>query len=378
MERPRKASQKPGELFKRLRNVDPEAFWDDDDAVELELLARARKRASVIRIEPGASKFDFQSASEDRLKFLFRFDREGLLNLANFVFGELVGNRKLYTKYDDAFLPIEGLCIALRVLVSGGRLGDLCETFGRSISGLSRIATEVIDLLAQKAKAVLGVFDMQRLSSQAFVEAIESVVGFETRVAFILDCKLWETAEFGAARGLLYNGDKKRDGFKTVNIVAPDGNCYFMAGPYIGSQHDSSCATDAEIPAKTWRTFREFNVRCYADSAFSRSDALWTNFKRNHMSAEVAQAQAPIQSARGEIEHFFGAVILNFRLLSNRLEMKIGSRPLYDYVVCAVFLTNCLNCHKCADGGNQISKRFGLSPPSLVEYLNYCENLLRQ
>jgi hypothetical protein len=51
--------------------------------------------------------------------------------------------------------------------------------------------------------------------------------------------------------------------------------------------------------------------------------------------------------------------------------MKIQKSAIVPMWHLAIFLTNCLTC---ANGGNQISKYFGLAPPSLEEYIHNTVN----
>jgi hypothetical protein len=103
------------------------------------------------------------------------------------------------------------------------------------------------------------------LSSPEFVEAFEKVIGFETHIAYLVDCKLWETCDFDASVGVLYNGDKKRDGVKSIHLVGPDGLCYFMTGPYYGARHDSGCYAEAGLSHITYQLWRDYHVRGYGD-----------------------------------------------------------------------------------------------------------------
>jgi hypothetical protein len=174
------------------------------------------------------------------------------------------------------------------------------------------------------------------------------------------------------APGTIYNGDKKRDGVKTIHLIGPDGNCLFARGLFIGPKHDASCFREAGLHVSTWTIWASHSVRCYGDSAFPRSDAMWTNFKQNQATQDELRHQAKIQEARAEIEHFFSVMVNNWKLLSNTGELKVGARPLGDFIFCATFFTNCLNCV----WPNQISQKFSLRPPMLAEYLAYCASRL--
>lgn len=147
-----------------------------------------------------------------------------------------------------------------------------------------------------------------------------------------------------------------------------------MSGPFIGPKHDASCFRESGLHTETLRIWMNFGVRCYGDAAFPRSDGLWTNYKRGQITEQQAESQARIQEARAEVEHFFSVTTNNWKLLSNSLELKIGSRFVSNFLFAAVFLTNCLNC--CWP--NQISQKFAVAPPSVAQYLLYCANRAQQ
>lgn len=352
--------------LKRLVRDFPHVVAESEDLLELYCFLEARKRACTIPLSIPHIRFDPNTWQEQDFINDFRFDRASVELIALFLFGSLEEKQRTYDR--DKFTPVEGTCLALRVLMSGARLADHARIFGRSTSGISKIANHVLALLASKVQRIFLHIDENALSSVDFLEAFERVIGFETRITYLVDCKLWETCDFDAALGSLYNGDKKRDGLKSIHLIGPDGMCYFMAGPYHGARHDSGCFGEAGLPHLVNQLWRNKQVRGYGDSAFPRSEALWTNFKRNQMTPEEAATQACLQHARGEIEHFFCVNLNNFRILSNKQELKVGNRPVWDFILCASFLTNCLNCFS----PNQISQKFRVAPPPLDLYLQSC------
>jgi hypothetical protein len=81
-------------------------------------------------------------------------------------------------------------------------------------------------------------------------------------------------------------------------------------------------------------------------------------------------ADQRLRSVRGEIEHLFSLVTMNWGGIANARQMKVAERPVCNYILACFWLTNCLTC---ATGGNQTSTRFDCPPPSLEEYLLHCE-----
>ena len=62
-----------------------------------------------------------------------------------------------------------------------------------------------------------------------------------------------------------------------------------------------------------------------------------------------------------------GAAHRQWKQLDNYKEQKIGLRPVATSYINAVFLENCRTALR---GGNGISRRFNIDPPSLSDYLD--------
>jgi hypothetical protein len=71
-------------------------------------------------------------------------------------------------------------------------------------------------------------------------------------------------------------------------------------------------------------------------------------------------------SIRISVEQIFGRKAVLWRGLTWRHNLMMGNQAVGAYHMVAILLTNCLTCF---EGGNQISERFELSPPSIEEYL---------
>jgi len=73
------------------------------------------------------------------------------------------------------------------------------------------------------------------------------------------------------------------------------------------------------------------------------------------------------KSIRQHIEHSYGAVENTFALCADRRNFKLrGQRSIANELLdLSHFFYNCYSC----DNGNSTSNRFGLIPPTLVEYL---------
>lgn len=236
---------------KRILHDYPALALQDEKLLELHCFLKSRKRACTVPLSIPDVGFDVDRWLEQDMHNDFRFNRDQAELLARFLFPS---SEKQSTPNRHSFHRVEGTCILLRVLMSPARLCDHRVIFGRSISAISEIANYVAGMLSEKAWRVFHHIDEETLGSQEFVEGIRSVTGMETRISYLVDGKLWDTCDFSNALGVLYNGDKKRDGIKSMHLVGPDGICYFMHGPFYGERHDSGCfsISGKSIQACSW------------------------------------------------------------------------------------------------------------------------------
>ena len=155
---------------------------------------------------------------------------------------------------------------------------------------------------------------------------------------------------------------------RVVSNATDKGLCLDLFGPELGFHHDSHIFNNSGIDAKLNRIHSNAaGAVLYGDSGYPRVPGLFVSYKGKQI-GQYQEIQNALCSVRGEIEHFFSLVTVNFRALSNPLEMKPGQRHVAGFVRCAIFFANCLTC---ANGGNQASIRFECSPPSLREYLSF-------
>jgi hypothetical protein len=291
--------------------------------------------------------------------------------LAIFFFGSAEGN--FVTHERDKVPLLETMCIVLRIMSSRKNLSEHRIVF-RSVSALSRIFNGFCCYALSSVRLLLGSVNINTIPWEAWQDAFDEITQLPgSQIAYLLDGKLWETTELDALPGALYSGEKKRDGIKTLNMVGPDGMCFLVAGPFVGSMHDARCYRNAGWHMATLRINQAKGVRGYADSAFPKSEGLWTNFKRPQMDAQMRSNQARLQEARGEVEHFFCTAMQLWKFVCVRDHQTFGRRPVFAYILLAIFLTNCANA---ASGGNQIAAKFQLQPPSFREYLTQSRDVI--
>ena len=129
------------------------------------------------------------------------------------------------------------------------------------------------------------------------------------------------------------------------------------------------------------KTFNSLDVgvglSIFGDSAYPSRAGLQAAFKSPQEAGDPGRIKYgdAMSTARGEVEHYFAQVMNQWRGLSMYPGLMPAKQNVGEYVFCAVFLSNCATC---ANGGSQISDRFSLPPPTLLEYISYCKSRIRR
>jgi hypothetical protein len=365
---------------------DSETLEDDDDLFFLLVELLARKK--FLRLPPVIPRgyWDLDAYEQAELKFRFRFERANILALAEFIFGNLV-----FVKTDerDKCHVVEALCMYLRALSGTFRLRDLVEESHTSRERLSRIINHVAGMVFFCARSALFGLDEVYIKDniEDWTVAVQKVAkDYETGIYAFIDGKLFFTTRLTWCKRVIFSGHKKRPGLKFQTVIAPNGLLINAYGPAPGRNHDSNVLTKSGIlptlrqlhawgvlnqPANYDPSMPLRGISIYGDSAYPKRLGLFSAYKKFQLDA--VPARKPIQDglveARSEIEHFYGNLILQWRGISNQLEMKNGLRPVGQYIMATLFFQNCFVC---AEGSSQTSKKFGLKPPTLTQYLSYC------
>lgn len=114
----------------------------------------------------------------------------------------------------------------------------------------------------------------------------------------------------------------------------------------------------------------------YGDQAYSHLYGIMGPFpnQRYCRGSPEYEMNKRLSSMRIAVENCFGLMQNLWTANAWNLRLKIGAQPVGAYYLTAVLLTNCWTCIK----GNQVGGRFGISPPTLQEYLQPGERNLEQ
>jgi hypothetical protein len=152
-----------------------------------------------------------------------------------------------------------------------------------------------------------------------------------------------------------YSGHKRCHGIKFQSVVTPDGLIAVLYGGVEGSWHDSTMLADSELldilqiltPGDDG--FPIYTM--YGDPAYPLSRYICKAIANAAPGSDEAAWNKEMSAVRQIVEWGFKEIIMQWKFLNNKEEMKVFKIPVTQFYFCAAFLTNLRNCYY----GNQIS-----------------------
>jgi len=166
--------------------------------------------------------------------------------------------------------------------------------------------------------------------------------------------------------------------------VTPDGILSSLMGPYPGTFNDAKISIDEKLPL----TLRVINLHIheqlatrgistsgetfslFGDKGFANRDVLMSSYtERNGHILGAAEKSFNYRMATGRIavENMFGRILQLWCKLDLCSYWKLGVNHPDEFYAIGGLLTNFVTL---LERGNSISLRFGVLPPSLLEYLS--------
>ncbi|CAB4032157.1 Hypothetical predicted protein [Paramuricea clavata] len=212
---------------------------------------------------------------------------------------------------------MEGLCVALRRFAYPCRFSDMIPRFGRSVSELCVIASEMTDHIYNTHGYLLTDLNQPGLHPdrlQEHANAVHDAGGALENCWGFVDVTVRPICRPGENQRVMYNGHKRIHAIKFQSVVAPNGLIANLYGPIEGKRHDAGML---------------------------------------RMSGLLDQLDQPT-----------GDIINYFKFMDFKKNLKIGLSAVGKmYSVCAL-LRNALTCFY----GSTTSSYFGVDPPTLQEY----------
>ena len=267
---------------------------------------------------------------------------------------------------------MEALCLILHRLSYPCRWFDLQNQFGRHVSALSRIFYHVMHLILQKVKRSVLFYNVSPLELNTFAHTF-LLKGVPDAIPLfsVIDTKKHYISKPTRHQRSMYSGHKRQHCVKYQTLEAPNGLILHCSAGDDGQRGDGYILRRSGLIhfLRNNNIFHGFKV--LGDSAYPNTDVMVSIYKgQNLPPASVAfnSVMCPIRTC---VEWGYEKIVRFWAFLDFKKQMKIQKSAIVPMWHLAIFLTNCLTC---ANGGNQISKYFGLAPPSLEEYIHNAVN----
>jgi hypothetical protein len=232
---------------------------------------------------------------------------------------------------------------------------------------------DVILHLSRTFSDLLGwhsLLDYKRL--KVYAEGMFSVGGIEDIWGFVdgtfrAFCKPSASDE---AQRAAYSGHKKLHGQNWQAIVTPDGLIVLLVGPFFGPANNwtmwrlSGCKEEIQLVMEGHKM-----LWVYGDPAYRLSYGVMAPYGaaqgRRFLSSRQQAFNRSLSTVCIAVENAFSMVQRLWTYTAFGKSLSAGKQLIGAIFAVAVLLTNCHFCLR----GNQISEQFGVSPPSVENYL---------
>lgn len=174
-------------------------------------------------------------------------------------------------------------------------------------------------------------------------------------------------------QGQFYSGHKKQHSIGHLAIVLPDGlfGSIFTGLPAAGG--DATLCIQIGLGDKLRGLLSHLpdgQIRyIYGDAAFGSQEFVLGPYKKSRgraLTPTQKKINQWLSTKRIVVEHGFGGVKTNFKLITYRRVLQQGLSPVGIYMPVFAFLWNCRTCIR---RGNEISIQFDVAPPTVEEYV---------
>jgi hypothetical protein len=266
---------------------------------------------------------------------------------------------------------MEVLCTVLARLAYPCRFTDLTIKFDRPKTEICHLFSLGIDHIFSLFSNRLTVFNHPWLSIPNLMQYAQAISAMGSPLPHcwgFIDGTVRAMCKPGQYQREVYNGHHRVHGLKFQSVVTPNGLIANLYGPMCGRRHDAALLHASGIlqhmqqhlytPAGT-------PLYLYGDAAYP----LTPHLRRPHRGQQLTPAQMNFNKAmstvRMSVEWEFGKILRYFAFLDFDKNLKLFLSPIGKLYIVGALLSN---CHTCLYG-SQTSNYFGLTPPSLEEYL---------
>ncbi|XP_064462205.1 uncharacterized protein LOC135372615 [Ornithodoros turicata] len=261
----------------------------------------------------------------------------------------------------------EALCITLRRLAYPNRLRELEKLFGRHYSTISSVTNTVLSHIDEKFfhllqdannHAWLNLDALKRFSQAVHCKGapLENCWGF-------IDSTARAICRPSKDQKLYFSKQKRFHALKYQAIVCPNGIICQLDGPYAGSKHDSGFLGEAY--PKLEQLVQGHGYCVYGGPTYPPRPLLQKPYVGSSLSEQQSAFNEAMSSVRQAVEWGFGKIAGLFAFVDFRENQKLHRQKVARMYKAGALLAN---CHTCLYG-SQVSRYFGVDPPSLEDYL---------
>ncbi|GJJ68191.1 nuclease HARBI1 [Entomortierella parvispora] len=302
---------------------------------------------------------------------LFRFRTDEILDIVE----ALRVPNVLVLDNGSKFSSLEGVCIVLRRLAFPCRLVDLMPMFGRSEGMLSRIFNKTITWIYNRWARQLFTWDHARLTPaklEQFAAVIREAGSPLQDVVGFIDGTVRPIARPMENQRQEYNGHHRVHAMKFQAVTTPDGIVVHLSGPYHGKQHDTAMYRISRLQDTLLERVKDVagnNMCIFGDQGYELSPVLQVAFpgRDNELTAGQRAFNKAMAEVRIAVEWSFGHTLQYFSFTElKKTQRSLLSALHVQYTISVLFA----NLHSCITQKNASVGKFGLSPPTLEEYLH--------
>lgn len=275
------------------------------------------------------------------------------------------------TRTGHVFRGEEGVLVMLLRFRTADNLTRLTWYTGRNIAAISEGVRWMVEYVNRKFAHLVDDRSFTSWESrfddfaEAFARSRPGGLPVDSLIGFI-DGKLYPVARPTRGQQAVYSGHKRIHGLKVQGIVFPNG---IQPYPFmcLGSRHDGYGLRASRILDILRACCQRLGVdyRLFGDSAYPLSRYLLRMHKGN-MTLPQQAFNSDMGPERVSVEWGFAAIVGQWPLLDFRKKLQILRAPVGLYLNVGNVLTN---MRTCVDGGSEVSRRFGMDPPSLSAYM---------
>ncbi len=260
---------------------------------------------------------------------------------------------------------LKGLCILLWRLAYLNRLCDLVPMFGRSKSELSEIVNEMLFFLCQLHKDKLSTLQRNWVDLTSLCQAIHAKGAALAHVFGFIDGTTVCICRPSTGQEEAFSGHKRFYALKFQHVMLPNGIIAHSIGPFAGRRNDAAMYRDSGLDAELQTMqLHGHQLALFGDGGYANWPWLHTPF-RGQLTQEQQAFNEMMSSVHISGEWGFAKVKTLFAFTNFYCNQKLFLQPLGNYFSIATLLAN---CHMCLYG-SEISRYFGVTPPTLEEYL---------